>query len=453
MTTTSRFSTGGGFPYDYSPSRTIDFTLSWGRSDRFGPHDSRVGSYGYQIQFSDPNDSAYVCAMYGPPRDEAGLNAFVQALSKAYADEDEDPANRALPVPPLSFGSTGGANSLARNDVYGGRVEAGCRWAQRFGSGVRLGIDLSNGASSYLASATDGHRVLGEHLGSLESSDSSGIPTVGVSPEHQIAQGYDPRANAPILSRENDSRLERSNKDRDVRGPVRRLTRYPAMDDSGEIRNNADDSGVDGRIPSPPEPSPGVAAPPAFTPTRPIRYLTRSFSDPSLPSVQETGPNGARDQIGDSGETSKLSYPDRTYPASLADTFFGPPTSKPRSQWVLPLSALGRSERPVLLGADVPGRPSNPAGSVTGQRLSPADATDAVLPSAPTNGIRPPDSRNTRDAVNSAPFSSAPSDLAAQIASLIGIDRPAAIRLRDSAFQNVNSLPPWLRRALEVAAR
>lgn len=364
MTTTSRFSTGGGFPYDYSPSRTIEFTLSWGRSDRFSPQDSKVGSYGYQIQFSDPNDSAYVCAMYGPPRDEAGLNAFVQALSKAYADEDKDPANRALLVPPLSFGSTGGATSLAENDVYGGRVEAGCRWAQRFGSGVRLGIDLSNNASTYLASATDGHGMSDEHIGSVEGrNDSSGVLRAGVSPEHQIAQGYESRADAPIFSHEKDGPLEGLYKDQDVRGPIRRLTRYQAMDDRGEILNSADDRGVDGRILSLPEPSPRVAAPLAFNPTQPMRYLTRNFSDPLLSSVQENGPNGTRDQIGYRGKNTKFGYPNRTDPASVADTLLGPPTS------------------------------------------------------------------------------------------LIGIDRPNALRFRDRAFQDDNSLVSWLRRALEVTAR
>jgi hypothetical protein len=32
MTTTKRFSTGGGFPYEDSPGRTIEFTLSFGKS-------------------------------------------------------------------------------------------------------------------------------------------------------------------------------------------------------------------------------------------------------------------------------------------------------------------------------------------------------------------------------------------------------------------------------------
>lgn len=102
MATTKRFSTGGGFPYDNSPGRTIEFTLSYGKSELLNPNSTQP-LYTHHIEFPDPEDRAYVCAMYGPPRDEDGLNAFVRELSDAYRDEAKDPANAALPVPPLKF--------------------------------------------------------------------------------------------------------------------------------------------------------------------------------------------------------------------------------------------------------------------------------------------------------------------------------------------------------------
>jgi hypothetical protein len=42
--------------------------------------------------------------MYGPPRDEAGLEAFAGQLEQAYREVASDPEYLKLPVPPLEFG-------------------------------------------------------------------------------------------------------------------------------------------------------------------------------------------------------------------------------------------------------------------------------------------------------------------------------------------------------------
>jgi hypothetical protein len=40
--------------------------------------------------------------MYGPPRDEEGLNAFARELGNACREVAKDPVYATLPVPPLS---------------------------------------------------------------------------------------------------------------------------------------------------------------------------------------------------------------------------------------------------------------------------------------------------------------------------------------------------------------
>src|ERR1700693_5705020 len=99
MATTRKFSTGGGFPFDNSPGRTIEFTLSYGKSELLDPN-SGQSSYTYRIEFANPEDRAYVCAMYGPSRDEEGLNAFARQLGDAYKKVADDPSYAGLPVPP-----------------------------------------------------------------------------------------------------------------------------------------------------------------------------------------------------------------------------------------------------------------------------------------------------------------------------------------------------------------
>jgi hypothetical protein len=76
MASTKRFATGCGFPFPGSPRRQIEFTLSYGKSDLLDPNSTPEAPCGHRIEFSDPEDRAYVCAMYGPPRDEVGLEGI-----------------------------------------------------------------------------------------------------------------------------------------------------------------------------------------------------------------------------------------------------------------------------------------------------------------------------------------------------------------------------------------
>lgn len=48
-------------------------------------------AYTHRLEFSDPEDSAYVCGMYGPPRDKVGLQAFADQLAEAYREVAKDP--------------------------------------------------------------------------------------------------------------------------------------------------------------------------------------------------------------------------------------------------------------------------------------------------------------------------------------------------------------------------
>jgi hypothetical protein len=197
MATTRKFSTGGGFPDDNSPGRTIEFTLSYGKSDLLDPNPSGP-EYNYHIEFANPEDRAYVCAMYGPPRDEDGLNAFVYELSRAYRSEADDPANAKLPVPPIKYRTQSEYDWHAADEITDGGIARGCLWAQQFGPGTNLSIDLANGpdANTYRAKAVgNDNRVLGEQVGSTDGShaktyfDTTNLP-LGI----KSASAYEPQA-------------------------------------------------------------------------------------------------------------------------------------------------------------------------------------------------------------------------------------------------------------------
>jgi hypothetical protein len=178
MTTTKIFSTGGGFPNDNSPGRTIEFTLSYGPSDLFDPNPKNP-KYNYRIEFSDPEDRAYICAMYGPPRDEEGLNEFVRALGRAYSDEAKDPANQALPVPPFSSSTQYGYDQRAAEEVTQGGIARGCLWGQQLGPDTNLAIDIANGpgANTYRAQAIGGdNQVVAEQSGLAN--DTQNVPVL-----------------------------------------------------------------------------------------------------------------------------------------------------------------------------------------------------------------------------------------------------------------------------------
>ena len=168
MAATKQFSTGGGFPHDNSAGRTIEFTLSYGKSELLDPNSTQP-SYTYHIEFSNPEDRAYVCAMYGPPRDEEGLNAFARQLGNAYRTVSNDPSYAALPVPPLPYETQYGADREAEFQIKkGGGIAQGCLWAQQFGPGTNLAIDIANspGAKTYRAQAIGGdNRIVAEQSG------------------------------------------------------------------------------------------------------------------------------------------------------------------------------------------------------------------------------------------------------------------------------------------------
>lgn len=167
MATTRQFSTGGGFPHDNSPSRTIEFTVTYGKSEQFDPN-SMEHPYTYHIEFSSPEDRAHVCAMYRPPRDEEGLRAFARQLGDADRKVSEDPDYAKLLVPPLPFQTQADADGEAAAQIQRGIIAQSCLWAQRFGPGTNLAIDIANGpdANTYRAQAIGGdNRVVAQQSG------------------------------------------------------------------------------------------------------------------------------------------------------------------------------------------------------------------------------------------------------------------------------------------------
>src|SRR5262249_22650481 len=140
-----------------------DFTLSYGKSDLLDPNSGQP-AYTHRLEFSDPEASAYVCAMYGPPRDKEGLGAFARQLAEAYREVARDPVYEKLPVPPLKFGDPDGTERQAQADIEAERVARSCLWARQFGPGTKLNIDLAGADSKrYRARAIDrANRIVGE---------------------------------------------------------------------------------------------------------------------------------------------------------------------------------------------------------------------------------------------------------------------------------------------------
>lgn len=199
MASTRRFMTGGGYPYPWSPGRPIEFTLSYGKSDRFDP-ESTHPQYNNRLDFSDPEAPAYVCAMLEPPRDEVGLTNFGRELGQAYQDVAADPAYAALPVPPLSFQDLRQAQASANSDIRSGSIAASCQWARRFAPGAKLSIDSASGADAvpYRAQARDGYnRVIGEHLALPNGNQAgAGFDISGLPSWMQNALAYQPQDGA-----------------------------------------------------------------------------------------------------------------------------------------------------------------------------------------------------------------------------------------------------------------
>jgi hypothetical protein len=211
MASTKRFTTGGGFPGPDSPGRQIEFTLSYGQSQLYDPTATETGNaYGHRIEFSDPEDAAYVCAMYGPPRDEVGLRAFRDALTKAHDEVAHDPAYTSMPVPPLKFTRWYTAEDKARDDIGSGPVAQSCLWARQFAPGTNVSINLPRdaGANGYRVQERDkDNRLVTEHSGFANpiptgaSFDVAGLPSW-----MRNALAYRPQGEpADVGSSDNDS--------------------------------------------------------------------------------------------------------------------------------------------------------------------------------------------------------------------------------------------------------
>jgi hypothetical protein len=198
MASTKRFMTGGGFPGPGSPPRQIEFTLSYGRSKLYDPNAGAESgnAFGHRIEFSDPEDPAYVWAMYGPPRDEAGLVAFKKALADAHAEVARDPAYTRMLVPPMGFNSWT-PDDQADEDIETGRVARSCLWARQFAPGTNVSIDLPRGAdaNAYRVQARDGdNRLLAEHSGFADPSPTAaGFDTAGLPSWMRNALAYRPQ--------------------------------------------------------------------------------------------------------------------------------------------------------------------------------------------------------------------------------------------------------------------
>jgi hypothetical protein len=165
--------------------------------------------------------------MYGPPRDEEGLNEFVRALGRAYSDEAKDPANQALPVPPFSSSTQYGYDQRAADEITDGGIARGCLWAQQFGPGTNLAIDLSKdaGADTYRAPAIGSdNQVVAEQSGLAN--DTQNVPVLS---RRVIRQdGSDNGVvNSPSSADRFDSMIpmQPTSLPQDESNPVRRLVR------------------------------------------------------------------------------------------------------------------------------------------------------------------------------------------------------------------------------------
>jgi hypothetical protein len=346
MATTKKFSTGGGFPYDNSPGRTIEFTLSYGKSGLTDPNSGQP-LYAYRTEFSDPEDRAYICAMYGPPRDEGGLNAFAHELGRAYRNEAEDPANKALPVPPIEFTTQYGYDQHAANEVRDGGIARGCLWAQQFGPGTNLSIDLANGAgaNTYRAKAiNDGNRIMGEQAGSTDPTNTEPyFDTTKLPLWIRDALAYAPQArDIDVASSNQDGAPSRERYDaRNVRTVSRRLVAR-AADDNGVGNGSASPEGIDSTNPMQPPQTGG----PLGSISKPVRYLGRRIADQSQASVFDTSAPATTDpqdsvggRVGNwasSPEGITPRNPDLPVPAPEPVRPLGIFSGKPMPEWPFP---------------------------------------------------------------------------------------------------------------------
>jgi hypothetical protein len=407
MTTTKRFSTGGGFPNDNSPGRTIEFTLSYGPSDLFDPNPKNP-KYNYRVEFSDPEDRAYICAMYGPPRDEEGLNEFVRALGRAYSDEAKDPANQALPVPPFSSSTQYGYDQRAAEEVTQGGIARGCLWAQQLGPDTNLAIDIANGpgANTYRAQAIDGdNRVVAEQSGSANDARNVSIlgrrvmagdgSDSGAGNLNRSAEGIDPTNLAqPTSLQQIDS------------NPVRRLVRVnggtsPTMptvpfDNQSSWGDRfgggtASSSGIAPRNPNLPVSSPEAEGPIGLISGQPMRFFqlpifdTRDRSGATGDSNRSTALedllwNGGRSQA----STIDAGAPAAPFVSDRQNTFgngsgAASPASQPGDALAPPMSAPQNPQGPLSLNDAYLEYLKRQSAS----QLLPASAADSSAPAAP----------------------------------------------------------------------
>jgi hypothetical protein len=195
--------TSGEFVTD---GRTVHFTLRYGPSS-FVEKDGEQ-KYNYNIEVADPEDGAYICAMYSRPVDDEGMNNFARELGKAYYTESRDPLNQAWPVPTFPFATQYDASQQAAFEIQRGGILGGCLWAQQFGPDTKLNIELAGGtdADMYRAQVVnDDNRVLGEQVGSADGGhNDTYYAAANLKPSLKEAYAYDPQNRLKEVETTND---------------------------------------------------------------------------------------------------------------------------------------------------------------------------------------------------------------------------------------------------------
>jgi hypothetical protein len=155
------------------------------------------------------------------------------------------------------------------------------------------------------------------------------------------------------------------------------------------------------------------------------------------------------------GNVSALGIPNLLTSSSQSDPT-GILTDKPISQWLLPSSIFGFSNRSGSSGSDLVDWPAALVGHFKGSSKSPATALDAgapAAPSVPSNEFRSPDRRSSLGGASDAFSPDTPGGLASRIVALAGTvpansDPRAAHPQENGLFYNDGLPQPWLLRAL-----
>jgi hypothetical protein len=153
------------------------------------------------------------------------------------------------------------------------------------------------------------------------------------------------------------------------------------------------------------------------------------------------------------GNVFSLGIPDPPVSPSQSYLTLGLLTDKPMSQWVLPPSIFGFSNRSGSSSSDVVDWPAALVGLSRGRGKLLASGSDAgapAAPSVPSNGFRSTDRRNSLGGASDGSFPDTPGGLAGRIAALAGVE-PANTDPRaplENGFYNDDLPQPWLFRTL-----